>query len=83
MLKSDVLNVFSRGEHGAGWGGFMVKPKTEPYISVFENYEPFGVGFFGFGFSVFDIKSVRFRFLFGFFLVENKHVLILYKVCDS
>ena len=77
-----LILIGVRGEHGAGWGGFMVKPKTEPYISVFENNEPFGVGFFGFGFSVFDIESVRFRFLFGFFLFENKQVLILSKVYD-
>lgn len=60
----------------------MVKPKIEPYISVFENYKPFDFGFFGFGYSVFDIESVRFRFIFGFFLLENKKVLISYKVYD-
>ena len=75
--------IFGRGEHGAGWGGFMVKPKTEPNSLVFEKYKPFGFGFFGFGFSVFDIESVRFRFIFGFFLLKNKKVLILYKFYDS
>lgn len=82
MLET-TNSVFGRDEHGAGWGGFMVKPKTEPYISVFGNYKPFGFGFFGFGFSVLDIESVFVSVFIRFFLLENKQVLILYEFYNS
>ena len=55
---SPVPTVENRGEHGAVWCGFRVKPKPKPQSAVFTNEKPFGAVFNGAVFAVFFAVSV-------------------------